>query len=60
MDTLDHVQIPGWVIPCLMTAVFGGAAFIAIWSKSGFKHPIDLLFVAMVAPLGFVVGCFIW
>ena len=60
MDALDHVQIPGWMIPCLMPVVFGGSAFLIVWIKSGLVNPVDFIFVAMVAILGFVIGCFVW
>jgi hypothetical protein len=54
-------EIPGWVVPCLSTAIFGGVAFCVVYlSPSAKPHPIDPWFVLAVAALGFVTGCVVW
>jgi hypothetical protein len=60
LEALDRISIPGWVIPCLSTVIFGGTAFIIVWRDSGFSDPIGPWFVIACATLGLVLGCVVW
>ncbi len=64
--TPDYVEpvpldIPGWAIPLLSTAICGGIALCVIYLPRGHKpHPIAPWFVLAVAVVGLVVGCVVW
>jgi hypothetical protein len=52
-------QIPGWVVPPLMTIIFGGIASFVVYSQSGLEHPFAFWFIGALAICGFVGGCVI-
>ncbi|WP_339910966.1 hypothetical protein [Symmachiella dynata] len=54
-------QVPGWVVPPLMTIIFAGIASYAVYAQSGFQHPFAFWFIGALATCGFVGGCvFLW
>jgi len=60
LDNLDRVKLPGWVMACLLTVIFGSVAAITVWNNSGFSNPIGPWFVVACSAMGLVFGSVAW